>query len=345
MRLALPIAAWALGLTAPAAAEPGDPPVVAPYIGASQKVEIAPGRSLNLVCMGSGPRTVLFDAGGSDWSVIWALVQPQLARHARACAYDRAGLGHSDPARGERNPIAIVEDMHALVRAAGLERPLVLVGHSLGGFHVKLYAALHPEDVAGLVLVDPAEERSWERTREQVTARYGQRLAARAELLDRAFFAALAARYEACRRQAAAGPLDPASVAYRRCTDPPRPQLGPSIAAERRRVQLSPAYQGAQASEIVNGVHGDAGGDAVYARLFRPGRLGWRPTIVLSHGRYDAADALDALGQAQGLALHRESARLSRRGRHRIVEKSGHQIPLDAPGAVVAAVIEVLAAL
>ena len=343
MRLALPIAAWASASGGLVLAEPGDPPAVEAYIGVSRKVEVAPGRSLNLVCMGGGRRTVLFDAGGSDWAVIWTLVQPRLARHARACAYDRAGLGHSDAARGERTPIAIVEDMHALVRAAGLERPLVLVGHSLGGFHVKLYAALHPEDVAGLVLVDPAEERGWERTRERVAARYGQRLAARAELLDRSFFAGLTARYRTCRNQAAAGPLDASTLAYRRCTDPPRPQLGRSIAAERRRVQVSPAYQDAQASEILNSVYGDAGNDAVYARLFRAGQLGARPMIVLTHGRHDASDPLDALGQAQGIALHRESARLSLIGRHRIVEKTGHQIPLEAPGAVVAAVIEVLA--
>ena len=86
MRLALLIAAWASASGGLVLAEPGDPPAVEAYIGVSRKVEVAPGRSLNLVCMGGGRRTVLFDAGGSDWAVIWALVQPQLARHARACA-------------------------------------------------------------------------------------------------------------------------------------------------------------------------------------------------------------------------------------------------------------------
>src|SRR4051812_13220648 len=56
-----------------------------------QKIEVAPGRSLNLFCMGSGKTTVLFEAGGGDWSVVWTLVQPRVARDTRACSYDRAG--------------------------------------------------------------------------------------------------------------------------------------------------------------------------------------------------------------------------------------------------------------
>src|SRR4051794_2740141 len=137
------------------------------------------GRHLNLFCMGSGPRTVLFDAGGSDWSDVWALVQPTVAKSARACVYDRAGLGHSDPAPLPRTPVEIAQDLHALVVAAKLQTPLVVVGHSLGGFNVKLYAALYPDEVAGLVLVDPSEERTAERARPQLRKRFGASIAAR----------------------------------------------------------------------------------------------------------------------------------------------------------------------
>lgn len=323
-------------------AEPGDPADAAAYTRPQQRVEVAPGRSLNLVCLGSGPRTVLFDAGGSDWSVIWALVQPEVARHSRACAYDRAGLGYSDSARGARAPIAIAEDMHALIAAAGLQRPLVLVGHSLGGFNVKLYAALYPEDVAGLVLVDPSEERDWERTREPMIELFGARAVLRAELLDRSFFAGLMARYEHCRAAAGTGPLDPASLIYRRCSDPVRPQLGPSIARERLRIQATPAYQEAQAREVIDSVYGDSGAHSVYQRLFRPGTLGARPLIVLTHGLHDPNDPLEALGQAQVTLMHRESARLSTRGAQRTVEDSGHNIPVERPGAVTGAILEVL---
>jgi len=347
-RLALAVLLAALALGPAAAAEP-DPPQVPPDLGRElatphDAVDIG-GRRLNLICLGSGPRVVLFEAGGSDWSDTWALVAPAVARRARACAYDRAGLGHSDPAAGPRTPIAVVEDLHALIAAAKLPTPLVVVGHSLGGFNAKLHAALYPQDVAGLVLVDPAEDRSAARTRDLVRRRFGATLAARAELLDQAFWTRLSDRYRACADAARDGPLDPASLTYRRCTDPVRPRLGPEIAAERRRIQATQAYQLAQASEILNSVYGDARGEAVYADLFRPGAFGRKPLVVLTHGLYDPRDPLDAAGQAAGVALHQETARLSTRGRHRVVPGANHNIQLDAPQAIVEAVAEVLAEL
>jgi pimeloyl-ACP methyl ester carboxylesterase len=339
MNLLTTIGALALAAQAPAGLNPKD---VDAYIAPQQKVEVAPGRKINLVCMGSGDKTVLFDAGGSDWSVIWALVQPKVARLGRACAYDRAGLGYSDAARGPRTPIAIVEDMRALVKAAELKGPLTLVGHSLGGFNVKLYAALYPEDVAALVLVDPSEERDWDRTRELITSKFGRALAIRSELLDRSFAASLMQRYRDCADAAANGPLEPASLTYRRCSDPVRPQLGPAIAAHRQRLQVSRTYQEAQSSEILNSIYGDRSGEPAYERLFQPGILGRKPLIVLTHGSYDADDPLDALGQAQFIALHRQTTKLSEIGVQRTVEGSGHNIPVEAPDAVVKAVADVL---
>lgn len=320
------------------------PPELARVYATPQTAVDVGGRRLNLVCMGSGDRVVLFESGGSDWSDTWALVQPAVAARTRTCAYDRAGLGHSDPARGARTPVAIVEDLHALVVAAKLPRPLVLVGHSLGGFNAKLYAALYPQDVAGLVLVDPAEDRSADRGRALLHRRFGASLAARSELLDQAFWTQLAARYRGCAEAARSGPLDPDSLQYRRCTDPVRPRLGPEIAAERRRVQVTSVYQEAQASEILNSVYGDERGDPVYAGLFRPGALGRKPLVVLTHGLFDPRDPLDAAGQTVMIALHQETARLSRRGRHRVVPATGHNIQLDAPEAIVAAISGVLEA-
>lgn len=327
MRFLLTIAVALSFSIAARAAEPSDPVNVGAYTHPQQKVEVAPGSSLNLVCMGSGERTVLFDAGGSDWSVIWALVQPEVARHARACAYDRAGLGYSDAGRGPRSPIAIVEDMHALIKAGGLKRPLVLVGHSLGGFNVKLYAALYPDDVAALILVDPSEERDWDRSRDGLAKKFGKKLTARSELLDMSFRTWLMTRYKDCKEAGAKGPLDPSSITYRRCSDPVRPQLGPLIAAERQRLQVSPIYQEAQSSEILNSIYGGTSEELVYERLFRPGVLGKKPLIVLTHGNFDAADPLDAVGA------------------QRIVPNTGHNIPVEAPRAIQDAILEVLSRL
>lgn len=345
-------AAWTLGLAglllgaasgsaAQTSASKVPPELGREYARPHEAIDIG-GRKLNLFCMGSGKRTVLFDSGGSDWSDTWALVQPAVGKGARACTYDRAGLGHSDAAPLPRTPAAIVEDLHALIDKAKLSRPLVLVGHSLGGFHVKLYAALYPEDVAGLVLVDPSEERFADRVRARVRAKVGPTTAARAELLDQTFGTLLLERYRRCADAARDKDLEPNSPIYRRCTDPVRAPLGPEIAAERLRIQVTSRYQTAQASEILNSVYGDTRGDAIYADLFRPGAFGAKPVVVLTHSIYNRADPLEVLSEEGWLALHKENARLSRRGRQRVVPNTRHNIQLDAPEAIVAAVAEVL---
>lgn len=314
------------------------------YARAHDMIDVG-GRKLNLYCMGSGPRTVLFDAGGSDWSDVWALVQPAVAKKTRACAYDRAGLGHSDPSPRPRTPVEIAQDIHALVASAHLATPLVVVGHSLGGFNVKLYAALYPDEVAGLVLLDPAEDRTAARVRPLLRSRFGASIAARSELADLTFFAWLTERYTRCAEAARETPLDPASPIYRRCTDPARTALGPEIAAERTRLQVSGAYQAAQASEILNSVYASDRADPVYADLFVPGAFGRKPMVVLTHGVYDPEDPLDVAGQAAGVALHRQTSRLSKVGQHRLVPGTTHYIQLDAPQVVTAAIAEVVQAL
>ncbi|HEY0044975.1 MAG TPA: alpha/beta hydrolase [Allosphingosinicella sp.] len=340
--------AIALGLASTSASsQQSAAPVLSPevarqYVQPHERIDIGGGRRLNLFCMGSGKQTVLFDSGGSDWSVIWALVQPALAADARVCTYDRAGLGYSDPAPGARSPMAIADDMHALVKAASLKTPLVLVGHSLGGFNVKLYTALYPEDVAGLVLVDPSEERSDQRSARLVAKRLGEPGAARKEVTDLMWLGRLLDRYRTCQDLARSGNLDPATIEYRRCSDPVRAPLGPEIAAERQKIQVTAAYQQAQASEILNSVYGDTRPDSAYARLFRPGLFGDRPTIVLTHGLYDPSDPIDAADYEATLALHQESAALSRRGRHRVIPDTSHNIEIDKPQAIVDAVREVL---
>lgn len=121
------------------------------------------GRRLFLRCAGSGMPTVVLLGGAGGFSPTWALVQPQAAAFTRVCSYDRAGYGRSDPlpAGAEPTADAAERDLRALLCAAELPAPYVLVAHALGAFHARLFAARHRDDVAGLVLVDPDHEDEW----------------------------------------------------------------------------------------------------------------------------------------------------------------------------------------
>jgi pimeloyl-ACP methyl ester carboxylesterase len=117
------------------------------------------GRQMHLYCSGAGAPTVGIEAGlGSDW-LGWQVVQPRLSALTRVCTYDRSGLGWSEPRSGPRDAEAIARQLHALLDNAGVRRPLVLTGHSAGGFYVREYAREFPAEVAGVVLVDSTSPR------------------------------------------------------------------------------------------------------------------------------------------------------------------------------------------
>jgi pimeloyl-ACP methyl ester carboxylesterase len=124
---------------------------------ASRRVDVG-GFQLNLRCSGEGSPTVILDAGAGDTLETWDWVAPDVQRFTRVCAYDRAGLGRSAPGPLPRTSERIVEELRALLVRARVPGPYVLVGHSFGGLNVRLYAARHPELVAGIVLVDATPE-------------------------------------------------------------------------------------------------------------------------------------------------------------------------------------------
>jgi pimeloyl-ACP methyl ester carboxylesterase len=128
------------------------PPTIAasgPYSG---RFDIG-GRKLFLHCTGSGSPTVVFQGG---LTTDWVDVQKRVARFTRTCSYDPANTpwGRSDPAPTPRTAKDVVADLHALLAAARVPGPYVLAGHSDGGLFVQLYASKHPNEVAGLVLID-----------------------------------------------------------------------------------------------------------------------------------------------------------------------------------------------
>jgi pimeloyl-ACP methyl ester carboxylesterase len=117
------------------------------------------GRHLRIVCEGpEGPGpTVVFEAGAFGFSADWAEVQARLAAQGvRSCAYDRAGLGYSDPGPSPRDGVGVAEDLEKLLTAAEVKPPYVLVGHSMAGVRIWLFRQRNKAETAGLVFVDAA---------------------------------------------------------------------------------------------------------------------------------------------------------------------------------------------
>jgi pimeloyl-ACP methyl ester carboxylesterase len=116
------------------------------------------GYRLHLNCTGSGSPTVLLEYGATGNSMVWALVQPELARFTRACSYDRAYEGWSDGGPGPQSMHQQIYELHKLLETARIRPPYVAVGWSLGGMSDRLYADAYPGEVRGMVLVDATHE-------------------------------------------------------------------------------------------------------------------------------------------------------------------------------------------
>ena len=111
--------------------------------------------SLHIRCTGNGRPTVVIDTGHGDVAEKWHGIQDQLAQGNRVCTYDRAGYGQSEPGPKPRHSRRSARELKTLLEKAGVEGPYVLVGHSLGGLNLQLFASHYPDVVAGIVLVDP----------------------------------------------------------------------------------------------------------------------------------------------------------------------------------------------
>lgn len=118
------------------------------------------GRKMHVVERGSGP-AIVFEAGIASSCLAWATVEKELAKEFHVVTYDRAGFGWSERATTPRTLENIVNDLHTLIGAIGISVPYLLVGHSYGGLIVRNYATRYPDEVSGLLLLDPVEPREW----------------------------------------------------------------------------------------------------------------------------------------------------------------------------------------
>ena len=127
------------------------------------------GRIIRMLVTGHGSATVVFENGGGGPLENWGKVQPAVGRFARTVSYDRAGVGLSEGGPPSRDGRRIAMELRSALRAAGIVPPYILVGASLGGRYIRVFAGLYPEDVAGMVLVDPTPDN--ERVDEATTSR------------------------------------------------------------------------------------------------------------------------------------------------------------------------------
>lgn len=273
---------------------------------------------LNVYCSGQGSPTVVLEAGLADSLESWSRVQPEIAGFARVCSYDRAGYGYSDPGPMPRTSDRIAAELHAALRAAGEKPPYLLVGHSFGGFNVRVFNGKYPDEVAGLVLVDATQEDQY-RLLPRAWADMGEAMRRRARW--QAFWAPLYIDFGLARFQ---------------------------LRLQSRRVPpllLQSKYVKARASEFEN-IEVSAGQARIASHIEH------KPLLVLTAGK--AIDAgLNAVLSEQDRRAYQETwvndlqlrlAHLSARGRRVVVPDSGHDIPTDRPEAIVTAVRDLSAA-
>ncbi len=113
---------------------------------------------MNIDCSGQGSPTVILESGLGGPSVDWLMVQAGVSKFARVCSYDRAGYGWSDAGPEPRSSLQIAHELRQLLQSSGEKGPYVLVGHSMGGYNIRVYTGQYPNDVVGIVLVDASHE-------------------------------------------------------------------------------------------------------------------------------------------------------------------------------------------
>lgn len=299
-----------------------------------QAVDIG-GRTLNLYCSGEGTPTVILEGGGNSPGYANAWLQSKLAKSTRACWYDRAGVGWSDPPSSPRTSASVASDLHEALQHARVLPPYVMAGGSVGGEYVHIYTARYPSDVAGLVLIDSAVPDMHEPDFYLAPA---NRMSGRTRHL---FCVALPviARFGVLRFVAS------------RERRPPPPDFTPEQGNTLAKLEAQPkafrtdAEQACAATDEGRIVPREGGGNPDINNAARnAGSLGDRPLVVLTAGRYWAPDGFEKeAAEYHEIWVHQlqvSLVRLSTRGRQVIVD--AHHDMAESPDSMVIAVREVV---
>jgi len=299
------------------------------FAAPGQRVDVG-GYSLHILCEGEGSPTVVVDAGNGDFSLGWTLVQPKVAQFARICTYDRAGYGWSDPSPSPRTARQIANELHTLLVNAEIEGPYVLVGHSLGGYNVRMYTDLYPEEVVGVVLVDAGHEEQLNRLPFeyiQITQQQNGYLSVMR----------LMARFGILRLMG--------KSAGEQALPPHIGQLPEDIRDVYVTMMSHPSYFDATLGELEEL-------EETCNQVKEIGDLGDRPLVVLTAENSIDTEALQSIGlpadfpieqiQPIWFELQGELAALSTNSNHLIAVGSGHAIHLDRPDLVVNAIEQIV---
>jgi pimeloyl-ACP methyl ester carboxylesterase len=315
--------------------ESDSPPVPPP----GQLVELS-GWRLHLHCTGEASDsqpTVILEAGAAGFSVDWSLVQPEVARFAHVCSYDRAGLGWSDLGPHPRTLAQIVWELRTLLQTAGVRPPYVLVGHSAGGILARLYAFTYLSDVVGMVLDESGHEggvrvlRNGRLVRlvETATGQPIPPVKTSNPLRVSDIPTSVRSQIEAAAEQMAP-----------RANEPPRDKL-PRDAQRMRAWAFAKVKHWAANDNPFEG-------EELAALLSRwrasEHALGDMPLIVLSRGVPEHEGPDGHADEEEHARNQAELVGLSRNGKQIIARHSGHHILLDEPHLVVGAIREVLTA-
>ena len=330
MKSALPLLASLALSASPAPSAPTPIEGATGILMQKHLVKLERGRRMNFVCTGRGTPTVIFEQGLGASLLTWQKVSGPVSSITRTCFYDRAGYGYSDPSTRPSTAANAVADLHALLRRANVARPVILVGHSLGGLFATLYADKFPADVAGLVLIDPsfAAQDSFTTPAERAQDAIG--------------FRKFVADQVACAALARSGRL--ASEQHHECF-----RYAPDRTAEERAYLgyqfVRPGRYDAVRSEAESVHSADGKSDVNSLQEIAARRsFGAKPLIILT-----AAVAVDpkltaaereasARSWKSWKAGHDQLAARSTRGRNRVVPDTGHFIQQDQPQAVIDAI-------
>jgi pimeloyl-ACP methyl ester carboxylesterase len=298
------------------------------------------GWRLHLNCTGTRSATapiVILEAGIGDFSVEWSLVQPGVATFARVCSYDRAGDGWSDLGPHPRTLHQIVYELHTLLDRAGEHPPYVVVGHSFGGWTVRLYTATYPADVTGMVLVEAGVD-------DPLRLLGDGRLVRSSDLVTGKAIPPVQTANPlresdippAALKQITTGLAD----ASLHANEGPRAKL--PIEAQRMRT-----WALGQVKRVAAGVNPFEHEELAALRADRAKArypLGDMPLVVLTRGLPDEHGPDASALEAEHRKAHAAMAQLSRRGTLIVAEHSGHHIQLDEPKLVVTTIQEVVEA-